>query len=342
MQSIDWISIHGFKSIRLLHRLRLQPINVLIGANGSGKSNFMSAFEWLSPDLRTNGSDIPKSDRNPEKVLHRGAETSKQATLELCMKDTTRTERVRIRQDTEGRVLAGRNRTNREQTVSRTEKKQRAWLVHRFHNDGTPAMLNDGQNMSEHTALQRDARNLSGYLRHLSKEYPAEYSLIRGTVALIAPFFDRFEWDDAGNISWRQKGQTTTAPIETLSPGTIRFVALATLLQQPVDKQPSLMLIEEPDAGLHPYAMVILGALIKSAATESQIVLSTHSPTLLDEFDPEDVIIAEQPENETSLHRLEAGATDGWLDKYSLSDLWLKNMLGGRPGPGTAHQTPNL
>ena len=333
MDSIDWISIHGFKSIRHLHRLPLRPINVLIGANGSGKSNFMQAFRWLRPGPEITATGVPESDPRPQVILHQGAEIAKQAIFEISRSNADRTERVRVRQDANGRLRTGRSPANREQAVTR--KNPQAWPINRFHNNDGPGMLNGPENAGRQATLKPGARNLGGFLRHLSVHEPVQYSLICRSISLVKPVFDTFSWDQEGNIGWRQKGHTTPADIRSLSDGTIRFVALTTLLQQPEGRQPALILMEEPDAGLHPYALVILDALIRSASTVSQIVLSTHSTTLLDRFDPEDVIVAERKDRAASLRRLDPRVCEGWLDQYSLGELWQKNMLGGRPSPST-------
>jgi predicted ATPase len=114
----------------------------------------------------------------------------------------------------------------------------------------------------------------------------------------------------------------------------MRFIALATLLLQPEIHRPSLILIDEPELGLHPYAIEMLAALVKQASVTSQVILSTQSSMLLDHFEPEDVLVAERVDGGTQLRRLERERLATWLEDYSLGQLWEKNEIGGRPVPG--------
>lgn len=111
----------------------------------------------------------------------------------------------------------------------------------------------------------------------------------------------------------------------------MRFIALATLLLQPESLRPSLILLDEPELGLHPYAITLLASLLKGASHTSQIIVATQSPLLLDHFEPEDVLVAERAEGATQLRRLESSKLKAWLEDYSLGQLWEKNEFGGRP-----------
>ena len=92
--------------------------------------------------------------------------------------------------------------------------------------------------------------------------------------------------------------------VASLSDGTLRFIALATLLLQPTELRPSIILIDEPELGLHPYAITMLASLIKQASVHTQVILSTQSAPLLDHFEPEDVLVAKLVEGGTQLTRL--------------------------------------
>ena len=122
----------------------------------------------------------------------------------------------------------------------------------------------------------------------------------------------------------------------SLSDGTLRFIVLATLLLQPASLRPSVILLDEPELGLHPYAITMVASLVKQASVETQIVLSTQSPLLLDHFEPDDVLVADRVAGATELHRLDVGKLERWLKDYSLGQLWRKNELGGRPSPENA------
>ena len=111
----------------------------------------------------------------------------------------------------------------------------------------------------------------------------------------------------------------------------MRFIALATLLLQPERYRPSVILVDEPELGLHPYAITILASLMKTASNATQLVISTQSPLLLDHFDPEDVLVANRQDGGTTFERLATERLQAWLGEYSLGQLWEKNELGGRP-----------
>ena len=103
---------------------------------------------------------------------------------------------------------------------------------------------------------------------------------------------------------------------------------------QPVRERPSLILLDEPELGLHPYAISMLASMVKSAATETQIIISTQSSLLLDRFEPEDILVTELEDGATTLTRLQSSDLEEWLEDYSLGQLWEKNHFGGRPKRG--------
>jgi predicted ATPase len=163
--------------------------------------------------------------------------------------------------------------------------------------------------------------------------------LIRKTVQLAAPFFDDFlllprslKPDDI-NLQWRHRNSDLYFEASSLSDGTLRFIALATLFLQPQDYRPSLILVDEPELGLHPYAIEILASMIRQASIDTQIIISTQSSLLLDHFEPEDVLVADRVDGSTQIKRLNSERLAKWLEDYSLGQLWEKNEIGGRPGP---------
>jgi predicted ATPase len=114
-----------------------------------------------------------------------------------------------------------------------------------------------------------------------------------------------------------------------LSDGTIRYICLATLLLQP--ELPSTLIVDEPELGLHPYAIKLLASMMHEAAQHTQLIVSTQSSLLIDEMSPEDVIVANQRDGETLLDRLDSDSLGEWLQEYTLGQLWEKNKLGGMP-----------
>jgi predicted ATPase len=185
--------------------------------------------------------------------------------------------------------------------------------------------------------LRPDAANLASFLWRLKQEHNSIYEIIRDTVQLVAPFFDDFllrpqksNGDEIVELEWRQKNSDYPFHSSQLSDGTLRFIALATALLQP--NPPSTILLDEPELGLHPYALNILAGLIKQAAVKTQLIISTQSADLLDAFLPEDIIVVDRQDGESRFRRLSAEELSDWLtDEYSLGELWQKNVYGGSP-----------
>ena len=191
--------------------------------------------------------------------------------------------------------------------------------------------------VNDNRRLRTDGSNLAAFLYLLREKHRDSLDVIQGTVQLVAPFFDSFILEpDALNeskirLQWRHRGSDAYFDAASLSDGTLRFIALSTLFLQPPDLRPSIILLDEPELGLHPYAIAILSSIIKSVSADTQVLLATQSSTLLDHFEPDDVLVAERFDGSTRLKRLDADRLESWLRRYSLGQLWEKNELGGRP-----------
>lgn len=115
------------------------------------------------------------------------------------------------------------------------------------------------------------------------------------------------------------------------SDGTLRFICLATLLLQPIELLPDTILIDEPELGLHPYAITMLAEIFKQVAEQRQLIVSTQSVELVNELTPEDVIVVDQEDGASTFKRFTQDELSGWLDQYAMGELWKRNILGGRP-----------
>jgi predicted ATPase len=186
--------------------------------------------------------------------------------------------------------------------------------------------------------LRSDGANLAAFLYLLKQKYPNAYGLIRGSIQRVAPFFDDFRLrpdplnEETIRLAWKHRNSDKYFGISALSDGSLRFIALATLFLQPNELRPSVIIVDEPELGLHPAAITILASLMKQASPEAQVIVSTQSALLLDHFRPENVLVAERIGGSTHLRRLESSSLHEWLEDYSLGQLWEKNELGGRPG----------
>ena len=131
--------------------------------------------------------------------------------------------------------------------------------------------------------------------------------------------------------SWngRERDSDAYFNAHSMSDGTLRFVCLATLLLQPT--LPETILLDEPELGLHPYAIRVLAELLQSASATTQVIVSTQSVSLVNQFSPEDLLVVEREAGNTVFKRPKSEDIQNWADDYGLGDLWEKNVIGGRP-----------
>ena len=212
-----------------------------------------------------------------------------------------------------------------------------SWHVYHFDDTSASSPMKKTADVGDNRFLRPDGSNLAPFLYYLRQKHEASYSLIVRTVQRVTPFFDDFLLEplnlnpDKIKLEWRHKNSDQYFDASSLSDGTLRFIGLATLFLQPHTYRPSVILVDEPELGLHPYAITMLASLVKAASEKTQVILSTQSPFLLDQFQPEDVLVATRDGDGTAFTRLDSEKLASWLDEYSLGQLWEKNELGGRP-----------
>jgi len=213
-----------------------------------------------------------------------------------------------------------------------------AWEVYHFHDTSSMARLKQTVDIYQTDRLWGDGGNLAAYLYYLKGAHPDIYEKIVFTISLVAPFFEDFHFrpNELANpprlrLEWRSKGSDMILGPESLSDGTLRFMCLATLFLQSPDKQPSIILIDEPELGLHPYALFLLAEMVKSTAHYKQIIMTTQSPYLINYFEPEDILVVNTTGEYSTVRRLDPEPLREWLEDYTLGELWNKNLLGGRP-----------
>lgn len=365
MPELDTISIKGFKSIASIEKLKLGAINVVIGPNGSGKSNFIGVFSFLHAIREGHLQDYVIRAGGADKVLHFGSKVSKQLYIHISFQDRQNEYTIQL-QPTDADELVPQDeiayfwykgkypkpysesvpKVGKEAGISATQSSQVAeyvrghldrWRLYHFHDTSSSSPMKKTADVNDNRYLRPDASNLAAFLYYLREKHETTYSLIRRTVQMVAPFFDDFQLEpqklnlDKIRLEWRHKGSDAYFDAPALSDGTLRFIALATLFLQPESYRPSVILVDEPELGLHPYAITLLASLIKQASVKTQVIISTQSPSLLDHFQPEDVLVADRVDGGTQFTRLDPAKLESWLQDYSLGQLWEKNELGGRP-----------
>jgi predicted ATPase len=209
--------------------------------------------------------------------------------------------------------------------------------VHHFHDTSETARVRLGGYIEDNQALHHDAGNLAAVLYLMKNQYAPVYRRITAAVRTMIPDFDDFvlEPQQAApqNILLNSRRRYTDYLFgpHQFSDGSLRFIALATLLNQPSERFPSVMVIDEPELGLHPAAISLLAGMLRAASNLCQVIVATQSVALLDEFEVEEVIVAEMHHGESVFRRLDTASLAQWLDDYSLSQLWEKNVIGGGP-----------
>jgi predicted ATPase len=207
-------------------------------------------------------------------------------------------------------------------------------IVHQFHNTSPTARIRGKWAVADNRWLKEDGGNLASFLFRLELEQPAYYRRIQDTLRLVLPFFATFElYPESGGVllRWREIGSDLVFNVSQASDGMLRAMALIALLQQPEKDLPAMLILDEPELGLHPYAIEVLASLIRSASKHVQVVVATQSVSLIDRFDPDDIVVTDRDRRETSFKRLNNAALTEWLEAYTLSELWEKNVVGGRP-----------
>ncbi|MFM8333915.1 MAG: AAA family ATPase [Candidatus Methylumidiphilus sp.] len=371
MTQLQSITIKGYKSIRELVDFEIRPINVLIGANGAGKSNFIGAFKFLSSLVRDTFPVDVQVWGGPDALLHYGRKVTPCLEREICfkgryaqngyqitLKPTNDNQFVFVDEvpwifNTEnysrplGYPLGSGHRVaqlptdqdERSKKVSfHVTQKLQSWRQYHFHDTSDTALVKRQHATNDTLGLKSDAANLAACLRHWRILYKSNYQRIVETIRLVAPFFGDFVFRDEKSktveLEWLEVGDPNTPrKADVLSDGTLRFICLVGLLLQPEKFLPDIVIIDEPELGLHPFAINVLAALIKRAAETKQVIVSTQSVELLNAFEPQDVVIVERENNASIFRRLDLDELKDWIADYSLGELWQRNILGGRPKP---------
>ena len=360
------ISVTGFRSIRDLRQFKLSELNVMVGANGAGKSNFVDFFRLLHAMSCNNLARFVYENGKADPFLFGGPRVTSGITAHLQFGGPVNNEYFfELIPNVNGELYLSDEKVGRgdgQMPIIESPKSESAlmgllgagkgtdaagcaeWVyagislfaVYHFHDTSTTSPVRRDVSLDDYAELRPDGGNLAAFLHHLRQQEPSAYAQIRDLVRLVAPFFDDFVLDPERNgpleqvrLVWRQKGSSTPMQPYQFSDGTIRFICLATALLQP--SAPLLTVIDEPELGLHPFALEVVASLLRDASQRNKIIVSTQSPTLLDSFEPQDIIVVDRAEGASRFRRLEGGQLSNWLEDYSLGQLWRKNVIEGSP-----------
>ena len=362
MGALNKLTIQGFKSIKEVTDFELKGLNVVVGANGAGKSNFVDIFRMLKAMSQQNFSKFILERGGADNFLFNGPKTTNKINISFDFKASTESNKYRfeLSPTADEKFLVSEERkyvtTNWRSYGSpgyesrlyneRNEKWNGVghfvyesianWMVYHFHDTSASAPMRRSEIIEDHQKLRGDAANLAPFLLNLRNNDEPYYKEILNAVRLVIPFFDDFRLDvqsmgeaEKVKLSWTQKGSDYPMQPYHLSDGSIRFICLATALLQP--SPPSTIIIDEPELGLHPAAIVILAELIQAASYKTQVIIATQSPALVDQFAIEDIIVVNREKGASTFKRLQEKDFSEWLKNYSVGELWTKNVIVGGP-----------
>ena len=357
IENMDKVKIEGYKSIKSLE-LKLEPINIFIGSNGSGKSNLLSFFELLQNIYIQNLEEYIVLRGGMEKFLHKGDKITSEISARLWLKKNGYSFTLKAGEEAfifvkEGLWYNGNPyvtnptdiatlstesnlRFNHMPRASYIREYLNALRKYHFHDTGQNSPFSKESSVANDKFFLYDkGENLAAYLYNIFEESHSVYNLIVKTIQTIAPYFLDFVFrpDRGGNIRlrWQSKHSNVIYGVNNLSDGTIRFIALTVLFMQP--ELPETIIIDEPELGLHPYAIAKLAGMIKSVAAKNcQVIIATQSTDLISHFEAENIITVDQINGESLFNRLDSESLNQWLEDYTIDDLWKRNIIsGGQP-----------
>ena len=371
---IESVRIRGFRSLADVELSNLQNANVLIGANGSGKSNFIRFFEMMSWMLRsrrlgefverhggaddqlyggnsvtpcmegevTLGTDKGRNDyrfalsyAHPDRLIFTeeayrfsASDYSTDAPWKYVPSGHREAGIIDVAQ-------AGPSPGVNPTTARVIVHLLRSCQVFQFHDTSDTSNFKKRWDAEDNNYLRSHGGNLAAVLHRLEQGDVRRFDLICRNVRRVLPVFDRFQVDESyGKVSlrWKAAGTDRTFGAHLTSDGSLRFFALVTLLNLPPEMLPNVLLLDEPELGLHPAAIALVGGMIKSLAVDRQIIVATQSPLLVDAFDLDEIVVLDLHDGRTSFSRPDADGYKKWLeDGFMPGEIWQKNLIGGRP-----------
>ena len=371
---IESVRIRGFRSLADVELSNLQNANVLIGANGSGKSNFIRFFEMMSWMLRSRRlGEFVERYGGADDQLYGGNSVTPRMEGEVALRtdkgrndyhfalsyahpdrfifteEAYRFSPDRHETDPDWQHITGGHREAAIVDVAQASSSVgpnpvtarvivhllRGCQVFQFHDTSYTSNFKKRWDAEDNDCLRTHGGNLAAVLHRLEEEDVKRFDLICRHVRRVLPVFDRFQVDESyGKVSlrWKASGTDKTFGAHLTSDGSLRFFALVTLLNLPSGMLPDVLLLDEPELGLHPAAVALVGSMIKSLAMDRQIIVATQSPLLVDAFDLDDIVVLELRDGQTMFRRPDAEGYNRWLDEgFMPGEMWQKNLIGGRP-----------
>ena len=362
---LNRITIKGFRSIKET-TLELRPLNVLIGANGAGKSNLIAFFKLINELMAGRLQQYIGATGRATANLHFGPKVTPQmeAEMQFEVDNGTDTYRMRLfhaagdslvfaeetlafhrkgyRSPQTFSLESGHQETRIGEAVEQGEKIARVLdhllnrcRVYHFHDTSATARIRQYCYAGDKRWLMPDAANLAAVLYELKSSHETAYRRIVRTIRQVAPFFEDFDLEPTDSrdiiLNWRHRASDLVFGPHQLSDGTLRAICLISLLLQPQKDLPYLIVVDEPELGLHPYALNVVASLFQAVSHHTQVLISTQSSAFVDCFEPEDIVTVERKDEATGFCRPDVAKLEAWLEDYSLGEVWEKNVIGGGP-----------
>ncbi len=366
-KKLSKVTIRGYKSIAFDNpiTLKLGDVNILLGANGAGKSNIISFFRMLGYMMSKSFGIYVEKSGTANSLLHYGSKKTPvmSGTLEFTDNKSIDSyhfslsnaapdrliiteESIKWHRKTENKPYEVLLEPNFKESALADSKdyvaKSIYWMlayckVYQFHDSSNEGPLRQACPVDTANYLQSHGNNLPSFLLYLRDNYADSYKRIVDYVRDVVPQFQDFYLEPNNktiSLRWIDNSATDYRfNAYQFSDGSIRFIALATLLLQPAKTMPDVIILDEPELGLHPYAITQLAEMIKDASIHAQVIIATQSKDLVDHFDINNISVVEMDEKSqsTSVTHLKEDDYKLWLEQYTVSELWDKNIIGGRP-----------
>lgn len=370
---IESVRIRGFRSLADVEIERLPRLAVLIGANGSGKSNFIRFFEMLSWMLRSRKlGEFVLRQGGADDQLFGGRNVSPRMEASVTMRtvqgkndyrfalahahpdrlvfteEAFRFSREALGTEADwqhlGSAHAEANLVQAAQSPEYAELNRttarvvfdllRSCSVYQFHDTSDGSNFKATWDVGDNHYLRSDGGNLASVLLRLEREDIRRFETICRHVGRVLPGFDRFQVEESfgkASLRWKAKWTDKTFGAHLTSDGSLRLFALTTLMNLPPEMLPDVLMLDEPELGLHPAGIALIGDMIRALSNERQVIVATQSPLLVDAFGLDEIVVLELRDGRTEVRQLDKNDYEAWLNEYSTGELWQKNLLGGRP-----------
>lgn len=348
-------------------------ITIFLGANGSGKSNLISFFKMLNYIMTGALQRYVGDSGFADSLLYYGSKKTPRLEADITFSDSISKDNYKFSLShaagdtlifTEETLIWQNHNSCKPYTIQldpglkesglydycRKKRNKTAWVifellkgcqVFQFHDTSKEAKIRNSGYINDDAFLRSDGGNLSAFLYSMQQQKDREkyYQRIVRYIRMAMPQFKDFVLKPSPRnkeyilLNWTENDSDYIFGPHQISDGSLRFMALATLLLQPPKTLPKVIILDEPELGLHPSAISILAGMITTASQHSQILLATQSTRLIDEFKASDIVIVERNEKEkcSTYQKLDESKLSEWLEQYCMSELWEKNVIGGRP-----------